>query len=44
MVLEVKAKPKMPLILKQPLMKTTRILVDMDKGQMKVGIKYCEMF
>lgn len=40
MILYVKEDPKVPVILKRPFMKTVRMLVDMNKGEVKVRIKY----
>lgn len=43
MILDVKADPNIPLILGRTFMKTARILVDVDKGEVKVRIKFCEL-
>lgn len=42
-ILDTKADPKIPLILVRPFMKIARMLVDMDKGYVKVRIKDCEV-
>lgn len=42
-ILDVKENPKIPLILRRTFMKTVMMLVDMDKGKVKVIIKYREI-
>lgn len=39
MILEIQSDPKMPLILGRPFMKIAKMLVDIDKGEIKVKIK-----
>lgn len=43
MILDIKADPKMPLILGRPFIKIERMLVDIDKCEVKVIIKYHEI-
>lgn len=43
MVLDVKTTKKIPFILEQPFMKIARMLVGIDKGQVKVRSKDCEV-
>lgn len=40
----IKPNQRMPLILERPFMKTVRMPVDIDKGEVKVKIKDCEVY